>query len=146
MRRKGFTLLEVLIVVIMIGILASIALPQYASTIEKARSAEAIINIYSIKVMLDAYWYDHGLDLTGATLPVDGSQGTLTLNNPNAVENTDYTYTVSGLSGPGQERAYIITATRTVGEQNYTLWWVQEDNHTGKLYKSANLGGPVYIP
>ena len=41
MNRKGFTLVEVLIVVIIIGILAAIGIPQFASSIEKAKGGEA---------------------------------------------------------------------------------------------------------
>jgi prepilin-type N-terminal cleavage/methylation domain-containing protein len=37
MNRKGFTLVEVLIVVIIIGILAAIGIPQFAASIEKAK-------------------------------------------------------------------------------------------------------------
>jgi len=39
--KKGFTLVEVLIVVIIIGILASIGIPQFAVSIEKAKGGEA---------------------------------------------------------------------------------------------------------
>lgn len=39
--KKGFTLVEVLIVVIIIGILASIGIPQFADSIEKAKGVEA---------------------------------------------------------------------------------------------------------
>lgn len=40
--KQGFTLIEIIVVVIIIGILASIALPKYQKTVEKARLAEAI--------------------------------------------------------------------------------------------------------
>ena len=46
---EGFTLLELLMVVIIIGILASIALPTYLRTAERARAGEALTMLGAIR-------------------------------------------------------------------------------------------------
>ncbi|MBR4355214.1 MAG: prepilin-type N-terminal cleavage/methylation domain-containing protein [Elusimicrobiaceae bacterium] len=64
---KGFTLIEVLVVVLIIGILAAIALPQYEVAMEKSRAAEAMV---VLKTLVDAeqrYMQAHP-NATGACL------------------------------------------------------------------------------
>ena len=48
MNKQGFTLIEILVVVLIIGILSAIALPQYESAVEKSRMSEALINLKAI--------------------------------------------------------------------------------------------------
>ena len=57
---KGFTLLEMLVVVLIIGILAGIALPQYELAVEKSKAAEAISLMGSLRQALDVYVLTHG--------------------------------------------------------------------------------------
>ena len=49
MNRKGFTLIEVIIVLIILGVLAAIAMPNFFTWIERARSAEALFSLQNIK-------------------------------------------------------------------------------------------------
>jgi len=137
MHKKGFTLLEVLIVVIIIGILATIALPQYTATIEKARSGEAIINVGSIRVALDRYWYQNG------AMPKNDDFTELDIDNPNAVINKLYTYTFKDNGTSNAIRKYTVTATR-VGDDTTWIKWTQTNNVVGKVTRSANLGGPTF--
>lgn len=59
-RRDGFTLLELMVVVLVIGILAAVATPQYARVTEKSKAAEALAAIFTIKGAQDRYLNKYG--------------------------------------------------------------------------------------
>ena len=56
--RRGFTLIEILIVVSIIGILVSIAVPIYQKSILRTRESVLRQNLFTLRTVLDEYTYD----------------------------------------------------------------------------------------
>jgi general secretion pathway protein G len=57
-RRRGFTLIEILIVVSIIGILVSMAIPIYQKSILRTRESVLRNNLFTIRTQLDEYTFD----------------------------------------------------------------------------------------
>ena len=63
--RAGFTLIEIMITVALVGILATVAGVNYTRVIQRARIARVISELHSISLVLDSFESD------GGTLPID---------------------------------------------------------------------------
>ena len=59
-RRSGFTLLELVVVIIVLGLLAGIVAPQIINRLSEAKSTTAKTQIELLSVALDAYRLDNG--------------------------------------------------------------------------------------
>ena len=57
--QRGFTLIELMIVVAIIGILAAIAIPQFASYRQKAFNSAAQSDLKTIKTTVEGYYTDN---------------------------------------------------------------------------------------
>ncbi|MGH8496715.1 MAG: type II secretion system protein [Gammaproteobacteria bacterium] len=100
--KGGFSLVELLIVVIILAILAAIVVPQFSDTTDDARASAIESNIASMRSAIQVYRQQHGafpsaVAATGATCPA-GVAGTGALNSAQAFAEqlTQYTTPAGG--------------------------------------------------
>jgi len=68
--RKGFTLVELIIVIIIVGILAAVGMSQYTKVVEKGRAAEARLVLGTLRTAEIAEYTENGSYITVANLGV----------------------------------------------------------------------------
>jgi type IV pilus assembly protein PilA len=82
-RNQGFTLIELMIVVAIIGILAAIALPAYQDYTAKAKGSNAVASLGGQKIKVAEAYTTGGalgcLDSSGVAIPNCAGAGVLTL-------------------------------------------------------------------
>ena len=113
--KRGFTLLEILIVIVILAVLAGLAIPIYAASVEKSRAQEAIQGLSQARGAMLRYFASNGT-YVGATLRAFGGAAAATdidadINNLQGGQNQLFDYTLGGL-GAG---TFTVTATRING-------------------------------
>src|SRR5437016_11328661 len=57
---RGFTFLELMVVIALVGILATMAVPSYQTSVVKAREAVLVRDLFTVRDLLDQYRADKG--------------------------------------------------------------------------------------
>jgi prepilin-type N-terminal cleavage/methylation domain-containing protein len=73
--QRGFTLVELMIVVTIVGVLATVAIPMYQEVPERSKSTEAVTALGLIRSAMRIYYVEHGT-FANAAIFTNGAQVT----------------------------------------------------------------------
>jgi len=105
--QDGFTLIELMIVVAIIGLLAAVGIPMYSDYVIRGKLAEGTSTLSDGRVRMEQYFQDNRTYLPAAP----AANGCPTLQLPFPSTSTNFTYACSNLS----TTTYTLTATGTGG-------------------------------
>lgn len=126
MNNRGFTLLELLVVVLLVGILGAIALPQYFNVVERQRAMEAMGILAAIEKAQVRYYAvndAYSTDFSNIDFDLRSNKGNGNENVTGSSFDTEYfTYTLSSdkVEAKRVNNNFTITTTYAAGDDGVT--------------------------
>lgn len=96
-RQKGFTLVEIMVVIAILAILAAIAIPVYSSYVKDAKFAQAKSNLVLLSTLMERYYQNHNAYYATTTdlQPYTTALPTLRGWDPGNGSNPLFTYNIA---------------------------------------------------
>ena len=132
MDNKGFTLLELLITVAIIGILAAAATTAYVGVIKKAARSEAYTNLESLRLLQEQFYAENGRYTVSL-----GVAGKDNMGNVQEIQN----------GGPGVgDPTNAIPGFRPGNAANFSYWIVGQTPPAGAAPRGRSLPAIPAVP
>ncbi|EAQ78626.1 prepilin-type N-terminal cleavage/methylation domain-containing protein [Blastopirellula marina] len=133
-KNLGFTLIEVLIVVVILAVLAATVIPQFTDSTEDAKSSSVKFNLHTLRSQIQLYRAQH-----------EGTLPSATLDEIITKTNVDGTTTGSPTLGPYLSKLPVNSFTNSATIKAITAVPTDTDvtETDGWLYNTTN--GNIYI-
>jgi type IV pilus assembly protein PilE len=141
LRASGFTLIEVMVVVAIVAILASIALPAYNDYVRRGQVQEAFGFLSDSRVKMEQYFQDnrsYGTVSSTTCAPVFA---------PAAAKYFTFSCQASTSAGEASPQHYIVTATGVMGSQAFGHVYTINENgdRITTQFKGATVAAPCWL-
>lgn len=132
----GFTLIELMIVIVIVGILAAVAVPSYSDYVQRGKITEATTNLGTLRVRMEQFFQDNRTYIGGPCSPAAADAKYFGYACTVAPSATGFTISATGVAGQGMggftytidqanNKTSTITASGWTG--NATCWARKKD-------------------
>ena len=136
----GFTLIELMITIAIVGILAAVAMPSYKNYIRRGQQPEAFNTLSDYRTKMEQYYQDNHNYGSAATACADNAAASSWNTFPKTIKYFTFTCKANTVASDSTQQSYIITATGSAGMVKGDVYTI---NQNGDRATTVFKGGAV---
>jgi len=144
-RLAGFTLIELMITVAIVGILAAIALPAYMNYVTRGKLVAMTNQLTAYRTAMEQYYQDNRSYSTVNSITSPCTDTTNWAKSWGSSSTGNFTLACS-ISTTNTNPNYLLTATGTSGAINGTAYTVDQANNMATTSFPTTWGGTANLP